>query len=76
MDIKNRKKLFITFLRVFAALFVILVVLPFLLEHIMHFIGGGTSPGNDSIRVFKDLVAEKAAVSRFIDAIKKIIILM
>lgn len=76
MNIDDSRRFIHSFLRMFFVLFMILVVLPLLLEHIIHAISGGISPGNGSIRVFKDLFVEKASLSKFADILKKIIMSM
>lgn len=76
MDIKNCSRLFITFIRIFAVLLIITMVLPWAIEQIISSIGGGQSPGADSIKVFKDFVSERAAAGRFLSVLKKLIIFM
>lgn len=75
MEINKTKRLFQSFIRAFAILFIILVVLPMLLDQFIDFVSGGLVPGNDSIKVFKDLVGPQS-ISRFLASLKKIIIFM
>ncbi len=76
MGINYNKGLFHTFIRVFIILMVMLVILPFIVDQVINLFSGGMAPGNNSIIVFKDLVREKAVISRFLFALKKIIIFM
>ena len=66
----------IMFLKVFFILFLILVLLPIIVDQLMHFIGGGIVPGHDSIRVFRDLPAENEAIGRFVNILRILIIFM
>ncbi|MHB1391772.1 MAG: hypothetical protein ACYCYE_01605 [Clostridia bacterium] len=76
MDINNSRRFIFTFIKVFIVLLVILVILPFIVDQVIDLFSGGMAPNNNSIIVFKDLVSEKAVISRFFLTLKKIIIFM
>lgn len=76
MDIEYGKRLLLLFIKVFTVLFIILVLMPWMLDHVIRSINGGIQPVNDSIKVFKDNVAGSAAISRFLSMLKKVIIFM
>lgn len=76
MDRSGSRRFLCIFFNAFIVLFVILVLLPFLVDSIIHLFNEGVTPGGNSVIVFKDLVGEQAIISRFIDALRKIIIFM
>ena len=68
--------LFHTFIKAFIVLFLILIVAPFIVDHIFHSFSEGIAPGNNSVIVFKELIAEKEAINRFIESIIKLMLFM
>lgn len=76
MNISSGSRFFMTFVKVFIILFAILVILPFTVDHIMHFFSWGMTPGNNSIIVFKDMVGEQEIIRRFISILKRMLLFM
>jgi hypothetical protein len=72
----NSRRFAIVFIKSFIVLFIILVVLPFIVEQVLLLFDESMVPRNNSIIVFKDLVKEQKVIARFIDILKKIIIFM
>ena len=76
MVINDGRRLFNTFIKIFIVLLVIVIILPFVVDHIMDLFSGGMAPRSNSIIVFKDLLGEQAAINKFLLILKKIIIFM
>lgn len=76
MDRRTGIRFFITFIKIFAILFGIMVLLPFIAEQLAHLFNNGVTPGGDSIIVFKDSAAEQELLKKIADMLKKIIIYM
>lgn len=65
-----------TFFRAFIVLFLILIVVPFIVDCVFHSFSGNMPPGSNSIIVFKEYIADKELIGRFIETLIKIMLFM
>jgi hypothetical protein len=73
---RSGRHLFHTFVKVFIILFLILIVMPFIVDQIFNSLSDGTTPGNNSIIVFKEFIVKQEVIGRFIEEIIKIVLFM
>lgn len=72
MNINSNGRFYHTFAKIFIILFVMLIIIPLIVDQAMHLINNGIIPRENSIIVFKDSVREKEVINRFIEILKKI----
>lgn len=66
------EQLFITFIKVFAILFCLLIVLPLFLDHLAHHFNKEAAP-DDSVNVFKGIGANNEIFTVILNSLRKII---